>query len=214
MEVVSGREVGAWKDVEHERTLVLTDRLLIVLDRCRSEKSHVYDWLHHTSNCGLELAPDQTEAPGIERFGDSKHFDSLPPTGRFKGERPAQWTRKDGSGLVTASLPLGTRYTTRVTDTYKPHESVVWRQKGDTVQFAAAFQPLAKGETGEVRIEAVPVTDAAGAAVGLDKGQAVRVLCGGETITVLVNYSKEPLAAGPVRSTGRVTVSRSAQQKP
>lgn len=214
MEVVSGREVGAWKDVEHERTLVLNDKLLIVLDHCRGEGTHVYDWLHHTSQCGLELATDLIEAPGIERFGDSKHYDSLPPTGRFKDHGPARWTRKDGSGLVTAFLPIGTRYVTQVTDTYKPHASIVWRQEGATVRFAAAFLPLAKGEAGEVRIESVAVADAAGAEVGLDKGQAVRVISGSETLTVLVNYSEAPLSAGTLDSNGRVTVSKTKQEAP
>ena len=210
-EIASGREVGAWKDVEHERTLVLTDSVLIVLDRCRSDGEHIYDWLHHTNRCRLILDKDNVTEPGIDRFGDSAHYDSLPPTGRFTGNRPVRWRRKDGSGLLTAFLPIGTRYVTRVTDTFRNHESLLWRQKGKTVRFAAAFQPLAKEETGDVEIERISVVDQAGKEVGLSTGQAVRVRCGSKVWTVLVNYSGGLLKAGPVRTRRRVGVNAEKQ---
>jgi len=207
-ELASAREVGAWKDVEHERSLVLTDRLLIVIDRCLSAKPHVYDWLHHTSICKLELDRSDIEPPGIDRFGESVHYDSLPPIGRFKGGGPALWTRKNGSGLITAFLPLGTRYVTHVTDTSRAHDSIVWRQEGTNVRFAAAFLPLGKDESGQVKIETLPVVDAAGVEVGLDHGQAVRIVSSDEVITVLVNYSGQPLTVGSLRSIERVSVRR------
>ncbi|MFP4029592.1 MAG: hypothetical protein ACLFWL_17575 [Candidatus Brocadiia bacterium] len=207
-EVASGREIGAWKDVEHERTLVLTESMLIVIDRCLSESKHVYDWLHHTNRCGLKLDKTNVGKPRIERFGKSVHYDSLPPTGRFTDNRPARWDRENGSGLLTASLPVGTRYVTRITHTYRNHDSILWRQTGKTMRFAAAFRPLGKGESGKVQIESVPVVDAAGKKVGLEDGQAVQARSDRETLTVLVNYSGNRLNAGPVSTKQRVGVKR------
>ncbi len=205
-ELASAREVGAWKDVEHERSLVLTDRLLIVIDRCLSTEPHVYDWLHHTSSCRLELDRSNIEPPGIDRFGESVHYDSLPPTGRFKGNEPVVWTREKGGGMIMAFLPLGKLYVTHVTATGRPHDSIVWRQEGSNVRFAAAFLPLGKDQSEQVKIESIPVEDASGDEVGLTMGQAVRVSSGDETIIVLINYSGQPLKAGSLQSAERVSV--------
>jgi hypothetical protein len=85
-------------------------------------------------------------------------------------------------------------------------DGLLWRRRGALVGFACAMWPFAAGEQGEVAIEALPATDAAGKAVDLRRGQAVRVTAPEGRYTVLVNYTGQELRCGELTSRGRVTV--------
>lgn len=206
VEIADAREIGAWKNVEHERTVLMTPDHLIVIDRCLGKDEHVFDWLFHPNNCGLSLERDTVRKPTIQSFWESILYTALPPTGRFAKGAPTIWRRKDNSGLVIAFLPVGQLYSTRVTDTFNPHDSLLWRQTGKTVRFAAVFRPEAQVSSTEVSVESVEVTDAKGKAADLDQGQAIRVVSPETVVTVLVNYSGRLLRAGPLRTRERVAV--------
>ena len=41
--IACAREIGAWKDVEHERAVILTKDLVVVIDRLLADEPHTYD---------------------------------------------------------------------------------------------------------------------------------------------------------------------------
>lgn len=201
IEIAAGREVGAWKDVEHERAVVLTGGPLIVLDRCRADGEHTYDWLYQSALTGLSLESAGLKPAGVERFGESPLYESLVPSFAFPAPGPARLARKDGSGLRVALLPRGTLSAFQA---LKKTDGLLWRQRGRTVGFAAVLWPYAKGEEGEVAIAELKVTDAAGKPVGLSEGQAVEVRTPDGRYQVLVNYTGRALRAGTLSGTDRV----------
>jgi hypothetical protein len=206
LELASAREIGAWKDVEHERTVVLTRGPLIVIDRCLADEEHTYDWLYHASLCGLAFVRSDDAGVAPERLGASKHYDSLHPTAHVRDKTLTHWRRDDGSGMLLAFTPGGRLYAMHVTDAVRPHDGLLWRKTGKTVGFAATFYPHVAGETPSIDIATVPVTDAHGKVVGLDAGQAVRVKSAEGIFTVLANYAGQPLRAAGHESARRVSV--------
>ncbi len=208
IELVAGREVGAGKDVEHERAVALAESgLLIVVDRCAAEAEHTYDWLYHSGLTKLSLATEGL-LPPPERLGESVHYRSLVPYQSFPapdGAKPlgAHLTRKDGSGLKISLLPAGELHAFKA---LKKYDGLLWRRQGKTVGFAAALWPYAKDEQGDVTIVSLPVSDMAGKPVSLDQAQAVRVTTRDKIYTMVVNYSATPVVADGLTGTERVTV--------
>jgi hypothetical protein len=204
VELACGRELGAWKDVEHERAVALTRGPLIVLDRCVSDTEHTYDWLHHPNGGKLEFVKPGDFTPGTAPLGMTPRYESLLPEGRCKSFAGLSWTRPDGSGLEQAFVAEGEMYAVWLKDTFRPHHSLVWRKRGKTVGFAMAFLPYSKDEEHALSIEPVKVTNARGRKVGLDQGQAVRVRAGTNEWLVMANYSGEPLSVEGLTSTNRL----------
>lgn len=212
-DAVVAREVGAWKDVEHRRAVVLTRGPLIIIDRCASDSEHTYDWLMHTVKTGLKLDETDLEPAPENTFGDSKHYTSLTPRWVLPTAAPVRWARKDSSGLVVSVLPQGELYSMTVKDAFGskrdpawPFEGLFWRQRGKTAGFAAALRPFSKDEQGSVSIEPVKVVGPDKKTVGLDQGQAVRVVAPEGTYLVLVNDSGRTLKADSLSSNERISV--------
>ncbi|MFW6058532.1 MAG: hypothetical protein ACODAQ_00035 [Phycisphaeraceae bacterium] len=212
IELASARERGAWKDAEHERSLVLTDNALIVIDRALSERERTYDWLYHANFTGLSPQTHDADAEqqvDRERFGETSLYDSLQPTSQPTQAESMRWQREDGSGLIIARLPHGEMFGMRVEQTMRPHEGLLWRQRNNVASFVTAFVPFEvdRGDSAaSVTIEPVEVHDAQGQAVDLRSGQAVRVELPERTLTVLVNYTGETLRANQLESSDRVAV--------
>ncbi len=211
---VSAREIGAYKTVEHERSVILTKGPLIVIDRIKADKPHRYDWLYHLCLTGLHVNQDKLVKQAAS-LGKTPFYESLKPLGSLpegviKLSRPAGKSKKRrskavGGGGLMARTPGGTMHALHIKDSLKPHDSLLWRQDGKTVSFAAAIWPYSNGEKGTVSIERLPVT-ANGKTVGIESGQAVRVTTPEGRWVVLVNYSGRALSCQGARGTERVIV--------
>ena len=193
VEIARARENAAWKDVEHDRTVVLTKGPMIVIDRCASDTEHVYDWLYHANYTGLSLDTSRSYEAAPKTFGDSPLYSGLAPVAKFPAVGAADWLRVDGSGVRMASIKLGEMFQFHVKDATKPSDGILWRQKGKSCVFAAAFWPYRKGEAGEVAIEK------------LAEG-AFRVTAPEGKYTVLVNYAGGKFAAGGFETSEPVAV--------
>ncbi len=197
IEIASAREVAAWTDVEHERTVVLTKGPLIIIDRCKADTEHIYDWLYHSNWCGLSLESKDSLEKGPERLGDTPLYSGLIPAGKFASVGAAAWKREDGSGMKMAMQPAGDMFLTDIKDATKPSQGLVWRQKGKACYFAAALWPYAKGESGQPSLENLPVEG---------EGVACKVSTPEGAWTVLVNYGKGKLSAGGLETAEHVAV--------
>ncbi|MBI2194967.1 MAG: hypothetical protein HYU36_23550 [Planctomycetes bacterium] len=202
-EAASAREVGAYKSLEHERTVVLTRGPLIVIDRCVSVTEHTFDWLYQSSLTGLALDVTSLEKTEAQRLGESVLYQSLVPSGRFDTVGLARLARSDGSGLSMAFLNRGELLAFKA---LSKTDGLLWRQKGKVAGFAAVYGPYGKGETGEVSIESLQVNDANGQVVGLDQGQAVSVRSPEGVFTVLLNYRDRPISCRGLWSEEHVAV--------
>lgn len=214
-ELASAREEGAWKDVEHERTLVLTSTHLIVIDRCAGDKEHTYDWLWHGSATGLQLEAAQAEGEEIRSLGEAACYPFFLPatrlivTGdatRIVYERPKT---KTGAALNFGGLTRDQAQLFR-TRNEGTHEGLMLRKRGKTVAFACVMEPLGNDEKPTATIEPLEALDAAtGKPVGLDRAQAYRVSTSMGRLIVIVNYGKDMVKVGVtpvVQSSDRVTV--------
>ncbi|MDA0841255.1 MAG: hypothetical protein O2857_26100 [Planctomycetota bacterium] len=202
-EAASAREVGAYKSVEHERSLLETKDALIVIDRCLAGEQHTYDWLYHTSLTGLSLETEGMQTLDIDRFGDSVLYESLHPSGKFDSVEKAHLKRPDGSGLKILFVGEGDLSAFKA---LKKDDGLLWRKRGKTTGFACVYLPYAKGEQVDGSISPLTVTDAAGKEVGLELGQAFEVKTPGGLLTILVNYSGKELRCGELRGMERVLV--------
>ena len=202
-EAASAREVGAYKDLEHERSVVLTRRALIVIDRLLAEQEHTYDWLYHSCLTKLSLDLPESPAAELDRLGQSPIYESLRPTGQLGAPVPVTLARKDGSGLRIDFVKGGELLAFKALGKY---DGLLWRQKGKTVSFACVMSPHGKDGAADAAIRPLPVSDSAGAPASLHQGQAYRISAGGEELTVLVNYTGKELKCGELRSEDRVTV--------
>ncbi|MCX5660598.1 MAG: heparinase II/III family protein [Planctomycetota bacterium] len=216
-ELASAREEGAWKDVEHERTLALTSAGLIVIDRCASETEHTYDWLWHGSATGLQFGADQAEGEEVKSLGEAACYPFFLPAASVKHtgdaarivyERPKAQT---GAALSFCGLASDQAQLIR-TKNEGTHEGLILRKRGKTVAFACVMEPLGKGERPVASIEPIEALDAAtGKPVGLDRAQAYRVGTAEGRLIVIVNYGKEKVKTRgepAVESTDRVTIAK------
>ena len=221
-EVASAREVGAWKDVEHERSLVLTPSVLVMIDRCASEKEHTYDWLWHGALTDLKFDADQNEGEEIASLGKAACYPFFLPATKLNvtGDTAKMLYRRalakgqssaTGAALSFCTMSRDDSQLIRVRNGGK-HEGLIWRKKGATVGFACMMEPLDRGEATSASIEALEVVDAAtGKAVGLDRAQAYRVITAEGTLVVVVNYGIEKVRTKTtpvVESADRVTAVR------
>ena len=211
-ELASAREIGAYKDLEHERTCVLLPDSLVVIDRCVSDASHTYDWLHHTDKMtGLEFAEGPADQREIESLGDTACYPVFLPATELTLAGPAALVRyaranKSGAAIAFATLDEDAAQLIRA----RKGTTLIARKKGGTVRFACVMQPLAVDETPTATIEPVALVDAkTGKAVGLDRAQAYRVSTPAAARLVIVNYTHQPVrtaAAPAVTATKRVTL--------
>lgn len=199
MDLVCARENAAWAEGEHTRAVVLTRGPLVIIDRCRAndDDTHTYDWLYHAHRTKLSLDVTEPLPPGPERLGDTPLYSGLHSAGRFPTVGAVAWKRDDGSGMRMALLPRGELFHTEITDTFRPSEGLVWRQRGKTVYFAAVLWPYAKDEAGAPTIEELPVTG---------DGYAVRVSAPEGVWTVIVNYGDGEVAANGITTRERMAV--------
>ncbi|MDP6506305.1 MAG: hypothetical protein QF886_21960 [Planctomycetota bacterium] len=198
-DAASAREVGAYKDVEHERSMVLAGDLLIVLDRCVSETEHTYDWLYHTSLTRLSLDGALKEVE-TKRPGGSQLYESFVPIGDVSKRSAVTFKRQDGSGVRIAFLNGDEIHAFKA---LKKYDGLLWRKKGKTLSFAAVYWPFRPDEKGEVSIAALPLKD-----TGIAQGQAVKVNSPEGKFVVLVNYGGKELQCDTFRSKERVSVFR------
>lgn len=160
---VSAKENGAWLNVEHERSVILTKGPLIIIDRCQSDTTHTYDWLYYaTPKTKLGLSQATKVLQISEKIGDSPIFSTLQIDGRFQNSDEIRWERPDGSGLKMRFNPDNEIYLTRTNGMQKKdgsgfgdNKGVLWRQKGSNVFFIAILWPYAKGENGIAHAENV-----------------------------------------------------------
>ena len=214
VELASAREVGAYKDVEHERSLMLTKDVLVVIDRCLSDTEHTYDWLYHTTKLTGPLADPQGlgDLKPLESLGDSVHLKhALPAQAASVGAAPVvTYTRKKGGGAAIAFTGFDADGAQLIrTENKGRHEGLIARKQGKTVAYACVMQPFGKDDTASPKIERLDVVDAkTGKAIGLERGQAYRVTANENVWVVVVNYGNAPIktAGEPaVTSDGRVT---------
>jgi hypothetical protein len=199
-EVASAREIGAWKDVEHERTLVLTGGPLIVIDRCKADAQHTYDWLYHANMTGLSLRqPTLPDAPK-DALGSSKHLAGLQLLGQIPAVHQSTWMRKDDSGVQINLLPVGDVYAFQTKDAIRGDAGLLWRQQGATKGFACAYLPFVPGEKPVLHIEAIVLTDEQGRPVRLEDAQGYEVTWPQGSVQVIVRYTDIKLSGikGPV----------------
>ena len=193
VEIARARENAAWRDVEHDRTVVLTKGPMIMIDRCISDTEHIYDWLYHANWTGLSLTAPLPLETAPKTLGDTPLYSGLNPVGKFPSVGKSEWIRSDGSGVKMAFLPLGEMYQFHVKDASKPSDGLLWRQKGKNSVFATVFWPFRKGEAGDVSIERLA-------------DGAFRVTSPEGKYTVLVNYAGGKFAAGVFETSDPVAV--------
>lgn len=160
VEIASAREIGAWTDVEHERTVVLTTGPMIIVDRLMSDQEHTYDWLYYAEKyCYLTLKQPAKLLPAPEKFGATTPFTVLKPVGQLAKADFIEWRRENGSGMEMALLPEGDVFLSRVegkeTGKFKgfgDNRGLLWRQKGKVCFFASVMLPLGKDEAGALSI--------------------------------------------------------------
>ncbi len=169
LSMASAREVGAWKNVEHERSVVLTEGPLIVIDRVLADREHRYDWLYHSRGTRLDLVRDGFAARA-EPLGETRLYGSLFPDGVQEAPTVVHLRRKNESGLKIALADPGRLFSFRALEK-RPSPGLLWRRQGKTLCFAAVYWPYAKGEDGVPRIERLPVTEG-GQRVGGSQGGA------------------------------------------
>jgi hypothetical protein len=201
-EIAHARENGAWKDVEHTRTVVQTADWLLMIDRCRSDHDHTYDWLYHGQAPGgkdvaLAWADGPALASAVDTLGDAPCYpfflpaeDRTPP-----GDTPwrVRYQRPDRSGvqvtLVHDPDAPGSLFRT-LSEKRWPHEGLIHRQRGATARFAALFEPLAKDEPPQAAITPLALTDAkTGQPVRWQDAQGFTVTRGDRALAVIVTYS-------------------------
>lgn len=219
-QLTCAREKGAWKDVEHTRTLVQTGSWLLMIDRCVAEKEHLYDWLYHgqtpgPKNTALAWADGPAVKGAVDSLGKEPCYPFfLPAEERAVGgdTMRVRYQRPDGSGVQLSLLnEAGTEGQLFRTLSEKrwPHEGLIQRQRGKTVRFAALFEPLAKGETAQAVLTPLALTDAkTGKPVAWAEAQAFVVAAGGTKLAAVVNYAGLALKLGdgtPVPGTDPVT---------
>ena len=207
MEMISAIETGAWKNVEHERSVVLTSGPLIVVDRCLSNKQRLYDCLYHANYCGgLNYSGIPLADKSLKSFGDAPIYKSLRPAGQVKSANEIPFKRKNGSGVLVSMAGDGKVFLFNVKDAIRASQGLLCRKKGDNVSFATAFLPFKKGVSAKLAIKAIPVKDASGKTVGLECGQAYIITANNAEYTVLVNYTGKTLSADTLTGTKRIMV--------
>lgn len=205
MEMISAKELGAWKNAEHERSVVLTKGPLIVIDRCLSNKQRQYDWLYHANYCGgLNYSGNALVEKSLKSFGDAPIYKSLLPAGQLKSSSHITFQRKNGSGVLISMAGDGKVFLFNLKDTFRPSQGLLCRKNGDNVSFATAFLPFKTGVSAKLAIKPIPVKDASGKTVGLESGQAYIITANTAEYTVLVNYTGKKLSAGNLAGTKRV----------
>ena len=183
MQVVAARVDGVRPGVAHTRAVVLTEGLVIVLDRMESGTTHEYDFAYH--NFG-EFAPGDgwTLAPAGNPLGTTANFESIVDLKRAEGPAPFKgtWTLapmngKDGEARLHvwhASAPQGTIHV-GVTgmnnpDTKKVPDiapSIFSRVSGQTAHFMTVLEPA----QGASRVQSVAGVDGGGVDVTLADGK-------------------------------------------
>jgi len=213
-ELASARTTGAYKGVEHERSLVLTRHGLILLDRIGSDTERTYEWLYHADYTGLRLDPGAAEAVDHVHLGDTPFYEALKVKGRPQHFERLEWRREEGKGrfqggggMVQCLLPAqGELYSFDVTAAVHPGEGLLWRQKGKQSRFVAAYTPYRDDAAPAVTLSELPVRKADGSPATLAEGQAVEVRYPDQRVVVLINYSGGELATEGLRSADRVSV--------
>ncbi len=207
-EIASARENGAWKDVEHERTVVLTAGPLIVIDRCQAQAEHTYDWLYHANQTNLELQSPQPTAVAPDVLGPSIHYAGLTPLGQLAADHAINWTRtrKGAGGLLLRLLPQGEVIAFSTKDASGGDTGLLWRQRGQTVGFAAAYLPYAKDAPATVDIKPIALKTRTGQPVTLDDAQAYDITWPQGRARVLVRYRLVELQGFAVPAEQRVWV--------
>ena len=198
-ELASAREVGAWKDVEHERSCILTPSVLVVIDRCRSDKEHTYDWLWHGSLTKLKYKGSFDKIGPVSSLGEAKCYAFfLPATERAVPppySRPSKFILhqrpKAGTGAgITFCRPADNSGRYFHTENQGKHDGLILRKRGKTVSFACLMEPLAKDEDPVALIDRVELFDAqTGRPAGLDRAQGHRIQTRERTLIAVVNYS-------------------------
>jgi hypothetical protein len=202
-QLASAREIGAWKDAEHERTVALTADWMLVLDRVSSDKPHVMDWLYHgqgvskTDTLAWKDGPGLVDGPPLRLTAASNScFGFFEPVEGRALEAPVtsiRYARPNGSGLGLHLLKTGTALFRTGNATW-PHEGLVFRQQAAEGRFVALFEPLGTNEAPRLSVETVQLvrTDT-GKPAELREAQAAAVTAGGNRTIVAVNYAGVPL---------------------
>jgi hypothetical protein len=214
-QLASARELGAWKDVEHERTVALTGDWMLMLDRLAADKPHVYDWLFHGQGVGKSEAlawadgPGLVDGPPLRLTADTNSCYAFfePAEGRALTApvTTIRYTRANQTGVALHLVKTGTALFRTGSATW-PHEGLVYRQQAGDAAFVTLFEPLGTNETPRLTVEAVPLVLAeTGRPATLREAQAAAVTAGGKRTLVVVNYAGVPLktADGLVLKTGK-----------
>ncbi len=202
-QLASAREAGAWKDLEHERTVVLTADWMLVLDRVLADKATTIDWLYHGQGMGkadaLGWADGPAALPGpAPILGTNACYAFFAPVEGRSLARPETsllYRRPNGTGAALHLLAESADAALFRTGSSRwPHEGLIFRQKGSDVSFAALFEPLATNEPPRCSIErAALLHGKTGQPVSLRDAQAVVVHAGEKQFLAVVNYTGIPL---------------------
>ena len=221
-ELASAREVGAWKDVEHERSVALTKDFLVVLDRCVSSNEHTYDWLSHTSFTRLSWEKGAEPKGAVTSLGEAECYKFFLPAEELSLTSPPPHALYRGDGrrhkgaaayhfAATQENQAQLFRTRNEMPNKRQHEGLILRKRGKTVRFICVMEPLAKDESPAVQVKPLEIISEAGKALGLEAGQAVQVTKDKTSLVVVVNYSGAAIrvkAFPKIVATERVTVAK------
>lgn len=180
---------GAYPGVELRRTVILTDDMLVLVDRARSSQAHTYDWVYHSEGqwhraAFLGLKPGPVGAPPFRKAG-YEHLANV------------ELARPEGAWRVGWSTPAGKRYTlwmaadpgTQVFLADGPDNPatrrlpfVIVRRQAKETTWAGVFDLTGKDVVQSIAL-LQPGTEAAGA-LGLHDGDLAVQVAGPDGITV------------------------------
>lgn len=213
-QAVAASSDNVYKDVLLERNIVMFAGVIVMADRCLSDKEHTYDWTHHSF--GALAGPDGLKPR--DRLGSEPPY-SLPENvgmGALPGQAAFTWKR-DSASLRLTVLPEGkteTQYATAVGWANEAYQKarleapfVLARRKGKEQRFVTVFEPF-KGDAPTVlTIAREPVT-AARKKAGDNEAVGLKITKANETLFFLINFSGGEKVCGPIRSAERCGATR------
>ena len=159
------RVPGIAPGVEHTRTLVLRDGLVIVIDKLESQEEHLYDFAYH--NLGvLSPGPGWTGAPLDHPLATTANYPHITGLKRLKGSGPLhlQWDLTDQVSALAKTKPpttpvklalwqlpvKGSEIYTGITGMSNPNTlrmpdeapSLFTRVRGKNVEFVTVLEPF------------------------------------------------------------------------
>jgi len=192
-----------------ERNIILLDGVVVMVDRCMSDREHTYDWAYHSFG---KLTGPPALKPRAKLASASQY--NLPEDvrwGALPGAAHFNWKRSRASLRLTVlgDSKRSTEYATATAWANKAYKlsrqeapMVLARRKGRNVTFVSVFEPY-KDKPAVAGIDYQPVRGA-GKVLPADDAIALKIAKGDKTMHFLFSFTKGPKTAGPIKTSERL----------